>query len=97
MAVCHATRVNLCRALLLIRNSNPCFLLTPYQIPLLELLVHLHSKGGDERRVLGLIRLIQQPALNVHNPPAIRFAHIEVVKQKFMLRLEGDLREVKIS
>ena len=83
--------------LLLIRNSSLYFLLTLFQIPILELLVHLHSKGGDERRVLGLIRLIQQPALNVHNPLAIRFAHIEAVKKKFMLRLVGDLKEIKKS
>lgn len=68
--------------------SNFSFLI---QVPILELLVNMHAKAGDEARVNILIGLLQQPALNVHNPPAIRQAHINTMEQRFLQRLAGEL------
>ncbi|KAL3684796.1 hypothetical protein R1sor_002818 [Riccia sorocarpa] len=62
-----------------------------WEVPILELLVNLHAKAGDEERVNTLIGLLQQPALNVHNPPAIRQAHICTMEQRFLQRLAGEL------
>ncbi|CAM6112649.1 unnamed protein product [Calypogeia fissa] len=62
-----------------------------WEVPILELLVHLHSRAGDEERVTQLIALLQQPALNVHNPSAIRQAHISTMEQRFLQRLAAEL------
>lgn len=61
------------------------------QVPILELLVHMHSKSGDQERVSALITLLQQPALNVHNPQSIRLAHVASLEQRFLQRLCGEL------
>lgn len=61
------------------------------QVPILELLVHMHSKSGDQERVSALITLLQQPALNVHNPQSIRLAHVAALEQRFLQRLCGEL------
>ncbi|KAG6553859.1 hypothetical protein Mapa_004776 [Marchantia paleacea] len=62
-----------------------------WEVPILELLVNMHAKAGDEARVNILIGLLQQPALNVHNPPAIRQAHISTMEQRFLQRFAGEL------
>ncbi|EFJ19480.1 hypothetical protein SELMODRAFT_111174 [Selaginella moellendorffii] len=62
-----------------------------WEIPILELLVHMHAKAGDRARVNTLISLLQQPALNVHNPASIRQAHIAAMEQRFLQRLYAEL------
>jgi integrator complex subunit 8 len=61
------------------------------QVPLLELLLYIHAKSGDEEQVTALIALLQQPALNVHNPPSIRIAHVGSLEQRFLQRFAGEL------
>ncbi|CAK9238563.1 unnamed protein product [Sphagnum troendelagicum] len=62
-----------------------------WEVPLLELLLYIHAKSGDEEQVTALIALLQQPALNVHNPPSIRIAHVGSLEQRFLQRFAGEL------
>lgn len=62
-----------------------------WEVPLLELLVHMHAKGGDHERHSALISLLQQPALNAHNPQSVRVAHVASLEQRFLQRLCGEL------
>eukprot|EP00897_Mesotaenium_endlicherianum_P004280 jgi/Mesen1/3880/ME000208S02890 len=62
-----------------------------WELPILELLVHMHAQAGDEERVAGLIALVHQPGLNAHNPPAVRQAHVQAVEQRLLQRLAGEL------
>ena len=62
-----------------------------WEVPLLELLVHMHAKSGDHERHSALISLLQQPALNAHNPQSVRVAHVASLEQRFLQRLCGEL------
>ncbi|KAG0631525.1 hypothetical protein M758_1G260700 [Ceratodon purpureus] len=62
-----------------------------WEVPLLELLVHMHAKSGDHERHTALIALLQQPALNAHNPQSVRVAHVASLEQRFLQRLCGEL------
>jgi integrator complex subunit 8 len=62
-----------------------------WEVPLLELLVHMHAKSGDHERQSALISLLQQPALNAHNPQSVRVAHVASLEQRFLQRLCGEL------
>lgn len=62
-----------------------------WEVPLLELLVHMHAKSGDHERHSALISLLQQPALNAHNPQSVRVAHVASLGQRFLQRLCEEL------
>lgn len=62
-----------------------------WEVPLLELLVHMHAKSGDHERLSALISLLQQPALNAHNPQSVRVAHVASLEQRFLQRLCEEL------
>lgn len=62
-----------------------------WEVPILELLIHMHTKSGDETRVRSLILLLQQPTLNVHNPSSIRKSHIDAMEQQFLQRFYEEI------
>eukprot|EP00898_Chlorokybus_atmophyticus_P003467 jgi/Chlat1/4120/Chrsp269S03950 len=62
-----------------------------WEMPLLELLVHLHSQAKHESRVQQLIQLLQHPAINQHNPSSVRSAYIATLKLRFLRQLSADV------
>jgi integrator complex subunit 8 len=62
-----------------------------WEMPLLELLTHLHASSGNKARVATLLALVQRPALCVHNPQSVQAAAVAALKQRFLQRLSAQV------
>lgn len=61
-----------------------------WEVPILELLVALHSRSGDEARVTAVTARLQHAPLAAHNPSGLRSCHVALLERKFMRQLAAD-------
>lgn len=62
-----------------------------WEVPLLELLVYMHVQSGDAEGARSLVKLLQRPHVNAHNPKEARGPFVEQLRGRLLRNLSQEL------